>query len=148
MGHDIFLKDRVESFPMLCLLLGGLGKLRKNVINLIEIGRSNHEKLKCNDYYMKTILSMLQDVKGDMRQYIFHMKMGVTDVSEFFPIKSDSSLKRFMDRENPDWEARKHGFYHLLFTAITKAKKKFAKAILNTVFTRQYIIDHRWPQQG
>ena len=135
-------------FSLPFVSLGGLGKLRKNVINVIEIARSNHEKLKCNDYYMRKILSMLLEVKEDMQQYTYHMKMDTSDVSEFFPLKDECSIKQFMDRNHTDWDTRKHGFYHLLYTTITKKKTQFARALLHTVFTRSFISAHRWPQPG
>lgn len=143
MAIIIFLYTRNFLF-----LLGGLGKLRKNTINVIDTVRSNNEKLKSNDYYMKAIMTMLQEVKDGIRQYTFHMKMDTNDVSDFFPLKNGDSMKLFMDRSHPDWNARKHGFYHLLFTTITKKKRKFAHALLHTVFTRQFIATHRWPQPG
>lgn len=118
------------------------------MINLIELGRSNHEKLKCNDYYMKAMMSMLQEIKEGMLKNNYHMKMDTNDVSDFFPIKDEQSLKLFMDRTHSEWDARKHGFYHLLYTTITKKKKKFARALLHTVFSRPYISSHRWPQPG
>ena len=91
---------------------------------------------------------MLKEIKEDLKQYTFHQKMDTNDVSDFFPIKSEESLKSFLDRKHQDWNARKHGFYHLLFTTITKKKKKFAKALLHTVFDRQFIATHWWPQAG
>ena len=91
---------------------------------------------------------MLQDIKDGMLQFSYHMKMDTIDISSFFPVKDEESLQLFMDRKHPDWNARRHGFYHLLFTALTKKKKKFAKALLHTVFSREFIGGHRWPQPG
>lgn len=122
--------------------------MRKNLINVIEIVRSNNEKMKCNDYYMRAILATVQEVKDGMRQFCFHTKMDTNDVSDFFPLKNKESLSLFMDKGHPDWNARRHGFYHLLFTTLTKKKKKFAKAILHTIFSREFIANHRWPQPG
>lgn len=122
--------------------------MRKNVFNVVETVKSNNEKLKCNDYYMRAILSTLQDVKTDLKQFCFHTKMDTNDISDFFPLKNEHSLNSFMNKNHPDWNARRHGFYHLLFTALTKKKRKFAKALLHTIFSRQFISTHRWPKPG
>lgn len=91
---------------------------------------------------------MLQEIKDEIRQFSYHMRMDTNDVSDFFPLKDPGSLSAFMDKTHPDWDARKHGFYHLLFTTLTNKKKKFARALLHTIFTRQFIATHRWPQPG
>ena len=91
---------------------------------------------------------MLHEVKDGIKQFCFHVKMDTNDVSDFFPLRDEHSLALFMDKNHPDWNSRKHGFYHLLFTAITNKKKKFAKALLHTIFTRHFIADHHWPQEG
>lgn len=119
--------------------------MKRNLQNTNDIVRQNNEKLTCTEYCVKNIAGMLKEMKDDMKQYMFHIQMDRTDLSDFFPLENDEALERFMDKTHEDWEARKFGFYHLLFTTVTKQKKKFAAALLHTIFSRNFIATHRWP---
>ena len=130
------------------IFLGTLGKMRRNMFNTNDIVKCHLDKLGCNDNQLKTIISMLKEIKEDMSKYNYHMKMDSTDISDFFPLKSEGDIKKFMDKSHDEWPLRRRGFYHLLFTTVTKNKKKFATALLHTVFTRDFISNHRWPQPG
>lgn len=107
--------------------------------------RANYGKLQTNEKLMFEALDMLKDIKADMKKYIFHMNMESQDISEFFPLKNAGDLERFMDRGHKDWQERKTGFYHLLYTTISPCKKKFSTAFLHTVFTRKFIKNNQWP---
>lgn len=113
-----------------------------------EISRACLEKHNCSEYYMKTMLAMVREIKDDMKQFTFHMRMDSVDLSEFFPLNTDDDVKRFMDRDDEEWPLRRRGFYHLLYTTVTTQKKKFASGLLHTLFTRSYIANHRWPYPG
>ena len=119
--------------------------MRRNVHANAETGRSSHGKLTTNEVNMNLVIGMLKEIKDDMKQYLFHMRMDCVDVSVFFPLKDDESLRNFMDRDHAEWHLRQKGFYHLLFTTVTKSKKKFSTALLHTLFTRNFIKTHKWP---
>lgn len=129
-------------------LTGTLTKMRRNVHSTNDIARSNHERLMSTEQSMKTIIDMLKEIKEDMRQYNFHLKMETADVGKFFPLSCDEDLQDFMDRKHPEWPKRMKGFYHLLFTTVTKNKRRFGGALLHALFTRDFISCHRWPFPG
>ena len=124
---------------------GTLTKMRRNVHGTYDIVRSNNDKLVNNECDMKNLISMVKDVKEDMKKYTFHMRMDYCDVGQFFPLQSDQDLQKFMDRQHPDWHLRMKGFNHLLYTTVTKNKRRFGGALLHTLFSRQFIPCHRWP---
>lgn len=130
------------------LFLGTLGKMRRNMFNTNDIVKNHLDKLGLNDEHLKTIMSMLNEIKKDIQQFSFHMRMDSIDVSDFFPLKNDDDLKRFMDKNHEEWPLRRRGFYHLLFTTVTKNQKRFGTAMLHTLFSRQFISNHRWPLPG
>lgn len=113
-----------------------------------NIAKANFDKLSSFEYNLKNMMQMLKEIKEDMRQYSFHMKMDCTDLSDFFPLKTDDDLKKFFDKDHEDWNLRKRGFHHLLYTTVTNQKKKFGTALLHTLFTREFIANHRWPFPG
>lgn len=125
--------------------LGGLNKLKLNLQGTNDVVRSNSDKLINNEYNMKTVISLLTDIKSDMKEFTYHMMMDTVDLSMYFPLKSDDDLSKFMNRNDDEWELRKKGFYHLLFTAVTKSRRKFAAALLHALFSREFIKNHRWP---
>lgn len=130
------------------IFTGTLGKMRRNMFNTNDIVKSHLDKLGCNETYLKNIISMMMEIKDDMKQFSFHMRMDSIDISEFFPLKSDDDLKRFMDKSHEEWPLRRRGFYHLLYTTVSKNPKKFAAALLHTLFSREFISNHRWPHPG
>lgn len=119
--------------------------MRRNGHGTNDIVRSNHDKLVYNEHNMQTLLTMMRELKDDMLKFTFHMRMDYSDVGQFFPLKSNQDLQNFMDRNNPDWPLRMKGFYHLLYTTVTKNKRRFGGALLHTLFSRNFIIGHRWP---
>ena len=131
-----------------CYFTGTLTKMRRNVHSTNDIARSSHEKIVSNEKNMKDVLDMLKEIKDDMRQYNFHMKMDTADVGKYFPLDCDKDLQEFMDRSNNGWQSRMKGFHHLLFTTITKNKRRFGAALLHALFTRNFISSHRWPFPG
>ena len=122
--------------------------MRRNAHNTCDTVRANFDKLSINEYNVTKIMDMLSDIKDDMRKFNFHMRMDTVDISDFFPLKSDADMKNFMDKSHEDWPMRRRGFHHLLFTTVTKSKKKFSTALLHTLFTRQFIANHKWPFSG
>lgn len=112
---------------------------------LTQIGNNKHSR---NESDLSTILSYVSEIRSDVKQLAFHQKMDRVDVSLFFPVETDSQINEFLDRNNDGWEARKKGFHHLLYNAVSKCKKRFSCALLHLLFTRDYIRDHKWPLSG
>lgn len=97
---------------------------------------------------MKKVVDMLVEIKEDMKQFTFHLRMETCDMSDFFPLKDHDTLNRFLDKSHEDWTMRRKGFYHLLFTTVTRNKKKFGTALLRILFSREFIANHKWPYPG
>ena len=70
------------------------------------------------------------------------------DLSDFFPVERPQQLVDFMDKSHADWNSRRKEFYNFLFNCVTDTKKNFTKAILKTLFTRQYMMKVKWPTFG
>lgn len=112
------------------------------------MNRFGIQKHKSNEVLLQTILDEVRDVKRDMKQYTFHLKMKYVDISDFFPLESDEKLEEFLDKTHEEWESRKTSFYDLLYNAVTDKRKRLACALLHLLFTRDFIRDHKWPMSG
>lgn len=122
--------------------------MKRNNQNNDNTTKANHEKLKCNEYYVQRVLGTLKEIKEDMRQFTFHMRMDSVDISDYFPLHSEEDLTRFMDKGHEEWPLRRRAFYHLLYTTVTRSKKKFAGGLLHAIFSRNFIHENKWPYPG
>lgn len=51
--------------------------------------RANHDKLKSNENVSNTMMGMLKEIKDELKQFSYHMRMDSLDLSEFFPLKNE-----------------------------------------------------------
>lgn len=65
-----------------------MNKIKRNLHYACDTVQSSHEMNKANEKSNKVIISMLMDLKNEMKQFSYHMQMDSTDVSEFFPLKN------------------------------------------------------------
>ena len=103
------------------------------------------EKITSNQHDIKNVLSILADIKTDLKQLTYQRKMDSVDMSEWFPLNSAEDLEKFMNRNDDDWDSKRKGFYHLLFSAVNDTKGKFSNRLLKTLFTRDFICRNKWP---
>lgn len=125
-----------------------MNRMKRNTQGTYDTVRSVHDKVRRNESDTKMVIDLLREIKSDMRQFTFHMRMDSVDLSEYFPLRNDKDLDRFMNREDEEWPLRRRGFYHLLFNTVTKQKNRFASALLHTLFSRDFIANHRWHFAG
>ena len=72
--------------------------MRRNMHSTNDCVRFNREKLVSNEYSMKIVVDMLMEIKQDMRQFTYHVKMDSIDVSEYFPLRTTACLQKFINR--------------------------------------------------
>lgn len=121
--------------------------MKRNCQGTHDTVRFNSQKLVPIDCNTKLILDHVIEIKQDIRRFNFHIKMDMIDMSLYFPLENDASLAEFMAKDE-DWEKRRKGFHHLLYTVVTNDKKKFSGALLHTLFTRDFVRNHKWPIPG
>lgn len=122
--------------------------MRRNMFGTHELARVSVNKQTTNETKLDTALSLLMEIKDELHNVSFHNRMDSVDVSLYFPLNSAEDLKKFMRREDEEWPLRKRGFYQLLYSTLTKKKRKFGSALLRTLFTRSFIANHKWPYPG
>ena len=122
-----------------------MGKNRRNHENTNQIVKENHKELMCFKEEMKELKSMVSTVVHQVQKSTFKNVMNGPDLSEFFPVTKESQLLEFMDRQHPEWPARRDEFAFYLFNCVTDSKKTFTKGLLNRLFTREYMRTVKWP---
>lgn len=127
---------------------GGMGKNRRNHENTNEVVKVNHKELTCLREEMKEVKAMVASIAQHVERSTFKKVMSGPDMSEFFPVERGSQLVDFMDRQHPEWPARRDEFAFYLFNCITDYKKAFTKGLLKTLFTREYMSTVKWPRAG
>lgn len=127
---------------------GGLGKIRRNHENTNEVVQHNHLDLQDVKSDIREIKAKLEELFFQVNKATFQTVMDGVDLSETFPVMREEQLAEFMNRNHPDWPARRKEFYNFMFTCIPKDKKELAKAILKALFSRTFMSTTKWPTFG
>lgn len=72
--------------------------MKRNLQGLHDCERMNTQKLNKNEASMTTVVSLLTEIKTDMKRHVFHLNMDKSDMSDFFPLETNQDLNRFLDR--------------------------------------------------
>lgn len=72
--------------------------------------------------------------------------MKSVNIYKYFPIRNDEMMDAFL-KEDDEYEERAKQFYCILMSAVQVSKKKITKAVVNAVFSQEYVDNHRWPTQ-
>lgn len=76
--------------------------------------------------------------------FSFLEQMKSVNVFEYFPIKNDDMLTKFMKKDD-DFDDRMEQLHSILLPTVTETQSRFGTAVLNSVFHLDYIVSHRWP---
>ena len=72
------------------------------------------------------------------------------DIQPYFPCPDIPTLLDFMSNEDEDYPQKRKAFHTMLYSAITtdankSNKRMFSDALLNCLFTRQFVLHHSFP---
>lgn len=122
--------------------------MRRNLENTHALALATHKEVVDMKGSMARFETTINLVSTQVEKATFLTLMQGTDISEFFPIETNHQLHLFMDRGHPEWENRKNEFFNFLLTIATNVKKGFARALIKSLFTRQFISTVKWPSPG
>ena len=97
------------------------------------------------DYVEEVVDSIATNVN---KLVMFHKGFSKKHVHMFFPLRSQENLRDFMDRQHPDFEIRMEEFQHLMLLTISDSIQKFADALMDIFFTREFAAAVKWPSPG
>lgn len=97
--------------------------MKKNMHSSHDMARFSVQKHKSNEIFLNNIWTEVKEIKADLKQYTFHLKMKCVDISDFFPLESDRKLEEFLDKSHEDWESRKTSFM-TFYTMLLVTKRR------------------------
>ena len=119
--------------------------MRRNGRGILDYVKENHYFHKANKEELESVKSIALEIKDDVKNSMFQIKMEEANITEFFPAQDNDSISRFMEN-NTTFNLRRRGFYNLLKTiANSGSKKKFSESLLTTLFSLDYKRQKKWP---
>lgn len=107
-----------------------------------KIYHENQEKL----------LSLVEDLQASVLRLSSRLDMKTkVKIDDYLPIKTDSDLKRFLDKTDGEFHLRREQLEDMLYCNVTnnvKSKRPFETHFLALIFSREFIASHRWPAPG
>lgn len=122
--------------------------MRRNLESTYGFVQASHSEVLQVKAAISRIENRLETVSRQVETATFMTVMQGCDLSEFFPVESNAQLEAFMDRNHPDWNSRKNEFYNFLLTIASNNKKGFARGMIKAMFSRDYIMNVKWPSYG
>ena len=122
-----------------------LNKMAKNDKIMDAITRTILEISQVNLKKNEEIENLLLEQKNNNKNINSYLMAKIPDMNEFFPLKDDNQLNRFLDNSDGLYPLRRAEFYNMLYNIRTEKKNQFGTAILKTFFSMEYIKTHKWP---
>ena len=115
--------------------------------NVVKSLRDNHEDMKKE---ISKVKSLVQELLGVVKDFKFSANYVSPQMKYFFPCDSDEKMQSFLSNEDGKLEEKVMEFEKYLYNAINGKKsqsgaKNFIDNLLHQLFTREYIVSHRWP---
>ena len=147
--HDVMNDPKVPRSVVLLMQdqTSTLGNVRRHWRGTHDLVKENHYHHKDHKEDCSTMLSLLRELKHEIKTSFFHLKMETLDVGSYFPANTNDDIQKFMC-QNTEFQMRRRGFHELLKTVVADTKKRFCDSLLNTLFTLKYKQTMRWPCIG
>lgn len=111
-------------------------KLIELVYNDTQHNRSQSEKL----------LNIMSSEREENRKIKSLARTNVPDMTNYFPLKNDESLAKFLDKSDiQQYDLRRAEFQHLIENCKSTKKNRFATGLFKALFSSDYILSHSWP---
>ena len=88
------------------IYLGALNKLNRQFKYSNENNRLQSDKATKMESALMQVLQETRVIKKNLVQYNYHLRMDTVDISQYFPILSESQLIDFM-KPDEEWNQRK-----------------------------------------
>ena len=97
---------------------------------------------------MDAVFEMVQAQRDENQKLMSQVKKKMPSIKSFFPLPDSDTLDRFLDDSDGMFEHRVSQFEDLMMLYVSDKKGQFGTAILNALFSKEYIMTHRWPTNG
>ena len=94
---------------------GAFNKLNRHLKYNNENERLQSERTLRIENSVQQLAAETREIKKHLMEYNFHLRMDTVDMSEYFPLRSDEQLQRFLQQDD-EWNQRKKESYICLPT--------------------------------
>lgn len=122
--------------------------MHKNLNGSNAICRSLLEQAVANKKQQDVMMSLLIEQRDENRKMSSIFKARIPDINQFFPIKNNDDLARFLDTSDGLYPLRRSEFYNRILSLLSDKNNLFGTALLNSCFSEDYIKNHVWPTNG
>ena len=123
--------------------------MKRNTKILVQAARSSAEREKTFAENQNKMMGIVKDLQEQVLRLSSKFDMQKKeDIDNYFPVKVDSDLDRFLNKGDGQFKIRQEEFENWLYCTVTKnirLKRPFETSLLAAVFTRDYIKSHKWP---
>lgn len=127
--------------------VGNLGKLRRSFVIVSENGRGHTELLQ-NILHKSTKVDE-RTINIDERLLALEKRELLVRINilAYFPVSSLTVLEDFLSNDEQNFKEKKEEFETYLYSVCSLATDmdSFCSKLLNTLFRKSFIRDHRWP---
>lgn len=140
----------MEQFPYylyLHFLIGNLGRFRRAFGQSTENGRAHTDMLATIMMRVSRIDDRTLNLEKKMDEQERSKKLKRFDISPYFPISSMVVLNDFLSNKDGNFTEKKEEFEKYLYSccSLVMDMDNFSAGLLKTLFTKEFIRDHRWP---
>ena len=126
------------------------------MINLKQNAKNGNEILRHVHYDQRTFMRRLDNLEDTVdniasnvnKLLIYHKGFSKQHIYNIFPLRSRENLKDFMNKLHPDYKIRMEEFQNLMLLTISDSVQKFADALMDNFFTKEFAADVKWPSPG
>ena len=126
------------------------------MITLKHNAKNGNEILKHVHHDQRTVIRRLDNLEDTVdtiannvhKLLMYHKGFSKRHIYMIFPLSSRESLRDFMDKQHPDYQNRMEEFQNLMLLTISDSVQKFADALMDNFFTKEFAADVKWPSPG
>lgn len=126
--------------------------IKRNSKICVTATRAQTERDKAFAENQNKMMAMILDIQQNVQRLAVHLDMRKKiRIDDYFPVKQDSDLQKFLDKTDGLYILRREEFENMLYNNLTKSmklKRAFEATLLSTLFSREFISSHRWPGLG
>ena len=126
------------------------------MINLKQNAKNGNEILRHVHYDQRTFMRRLDNLEDSVdniasnvnKLLLFHKGFTKQHIYMICPLSSRENLSDFMNKLHPDYKIRMEEFQNLMLLTISDSVQKFADALMDNFFTKEFAADVKWPSPG
>ena len=149
MNYFLHKSGRVYHALFFFSKIGHTITMKRATKNLVTASKLQTERDKIFSEKQDKMMAMIEEMQATILRLSCQADMRKSiNIDDFFPIKQDSDLRRFLDKTDGQFNLRRDEFEAMLYLNVTrnvKSKRPFESYLLASVFSRDYISSHRWP---